>query len=139
MKDRLDHPTEQEVRNTINRCINYRSRCATVEGGKIPDYTKYLLHGDVVNQTGGDGGAGATGATGGDGGPKSQLDSVLETFIQCHAPNMKPAECLLAAQGDDACGALLADDDDLAKKFKKRVSNVRAEAAVALKKVAPLE
>ena len=61
MKDRLDHPTEQEVRNTINRCINYRSRCATAEGGKVPDYAKYLLYGDAVNQAGSTGGGGVAG------------------------------------------------------------------------------
>jgi hypothetical protein len=144
LKDRLDHPTEQEIRNTISRCIGYRTRCA--KANKEPDYHRFLVHGDVVSATAiafaamaADGGnpdpviAGANpglatavgNVTTGGGGPKAQLHEVLELFIQTHA-DLKPAICLREAMLDDECRGVLADNEVLKAKFGKRVTNVRA-------------
>jgi hypothetical protein len=144
LKDRLDHPTEQEVRNTIGRCIGYRTRCA--KANKEPDYHRFLVHGDVVSATaiaaaalvagGGNTGPVIAGAnpglatavgnvTTGAAGPRSQLAEVLELFIQAHS-GMTATTCLQAAMLDGGCRGLLADNEGLSAKFRKRVTNVRA-------------
>ena len=112
--NRLDHPTEQEVRNVLSRLISYRKRCMREK--QEPDYEKFLLEGDPI----------------GGGGPKPNLDPVLEAFIQANV-GLTAKPCFEKALEDDECKQLLEEGDQearntLKQRFLTRVGNIRCAA-----------
>lgn len=113
--NRYDHPTEQEVRNIIIRCIAYKRKVEAYNAtlppeAIVPDYATYLVEGKSQLPTA---------RSGGGGGPRSQMPADQEDFIQANS-GLTAAECYALALQQDFTGAI----DE--KRFKRRVTNVRA-------------
>lgn len=99
---RLDHPTEQEVRNILIRLVKHKNKVKN--NPEPPDYVGFLL-------------APSKGSS------QAFFPCELEEFIRNNA-GMKPKELLELALKNDQFKALLPEKETM-DKFKTRVSNVK--------------
>lgn len=100
---RLDHPTEQEVRNILIRLVKHKNKVKN--NPEPPDYVGFLL-------------APSRGSS------QAFFPCDLEEFIR-NSADMKPKEILELALKNDQFKALLSEKETI-DKFKKRVSDVKS-------------